>query len=244
MIKDIYNFFENHGSTIGCVSSYVVGSYANNSYDALSDLDLVIIGNSSNSYTEIKKIGNKIHDFFINKLQVDSIFYCEPSQELLCFLDPSNINKVRVHLIYHPLKRFKQYIENKDQVLVSWKSNYKKIYGDDLLSSEMLSKEKVDPELLFSNTVNLIIQNLHNSYLLADIHANYSYFLKLYKLIIKRLREIDSTQKFKKVCSANNYELSYEFRCLSNFLNRPDSIKLKQRLLLLEGILLELEKEI
>ena len=244
MINDIKLFFSKYGSTLGCVSAYIVGSYANNTFDILSDLDLVVIGKNDNSYIEIKKTGVEIRKFFLEFLNTDSIFYCEPSQELLCLLDPENKKKLRVHLIYHPLKRFEQYIQDKDQVLVSWKSNYKKIYGADYLASEVLSRDTVDLKSMFSYTVNLIIQNLHNSYLLADISSNYTYYLKLYKFILKRLQEIKSTPAFKSVSYHHDFLIKRAFVHFQHLLNSKNLLELKESLVMLESLLLDLERQI
>lgn len=244
MINEIKLFFSKYGSNLGCVSAYIVGSYANNTFDILSDLDLVVIGENDNSYMKIKKIGVEIRKFFLEDLNSDSIFYCEPSQELLCLLNPENLKKMRVHLIYHPFKRFERYIQEKDQVLVSWKSNCKKIYGADYLASEVLSRDTVDPKSMFSNTVNLIIQNLHNSYLLADISSNYTYYLKLYKFILKRLREIEDTPAFKSVSYNHNFLIKRAFVHFQHLLNSKNLLELKESLVILESLLLDLEKQI
>jgi predicted nucleotidyltransferase len=244
MIEKISNFFNTQGAVFGCISAYIVGSYANMTYDDLSDLDLVIIGEDANTYKEIKSLGLAIRRYLIEKLNRDCIFYCEPSQELLCLLNIENLKKLRVHIIYHPQKRFEKYIQEGDQVLISWSLNYNRIYGKEFFSSEILYRNSPKNEMLFSNTVNLIVQNLHNSYLLADISSNHIYYLKLYKFMLKRLREIESTPSYLSVSSNHNFSINNEFNHFQKLLNDNQPINLKERILALEKFLFDLEKRI
>lgn len=244
MIEELSSFFSTNGAKYGCISAYIVGSYANNTYDKLSDLDLVVIGKDTNSYVDIKNLGFRIKNHFVEKLAIECFYYCEPSQELLCLLDPENLKKLRVHLIYHPLNRFQQYIQNRDQVLISWKANCYRLYGDELLNTEVLLRNQVDNNVIFSNTINLIIQNLHNSFLIADISSNPIYYLKVYKFMLKRLKEIEHLPKYSLISSQCNFSLESEFDQFRHFLKNCNPSALKVRILGLEKILHDLEKMI
>ena len=225
---------------LGILSSFIAGSCANSSQDLLSDVDIIIIGSEKNQYENISRLKTVIYNIFTKGLNRQTIFYCDPIQELLCLLNNENVEKLRVHVIYHPLSRFLQYIENNDQVLLGWKSNYKLLCGNDYLDTDKLSMNKINHLEYFDLIINNIIQLIQNSYLTTSVKESYFYNLKLYKYIIKRLEDFDQRGTFKHFKIEKPLNYFDEIDDIRKFIVNINKTSLKNKITNCEKILLKL----
>ena len=243
MLNELKGFFDKNENEFGIQSSFITGSYVNSSHDLLSDLDIVLIGSDINRVGQLTKIRSGIKYLFEKVLCKQTIFYCDPAQELFCLLDNENIHKFRVHLIYHPLSRFFDYIEKNDQVIIGWKSNYQILSGNDYLDTEKLSLNNINHLEYFSQMINNLIQVIQNSYLLTTIERSYLYNLKIFKFTIKRLQELDQRNTFKHLRIEHPYNFINELNDIRELIANKNESLLKKKISHSETLLFKLYNE-